>query len=205
MYVPSQNLPQVQTDLARVKQNPQEKVSEYGLRVKKILQKAQELISENFTPLIAHGIIEGTVNTAVECFTLGLNSEIAMQMIGKNSPNLEAAINTAMVCEWHVQQRKELHGEKIDGSRKRTYCHISEPQDELEPGNKKRKCYECDVQGHIARNCQRRLKSGKHCNFCQMRGHTLEECRKRPRTDVLPPNFPSNNMRNNLTIIIRIL
>ena len=159
VFSPSQNLPQVQTDLARVKQNPQEKVAEYGLRVKKILQKAQELISENFTPLISRSMIEETVNTAVECFTLGLNSEIAMQMIGKNSPNLEAAINTAMVCERHVQQRKELHGEKIDESRKRAYCHISEPQDELAPGNKKCKCYPCGVQGHIARNCQRRFPS----------------------------------------------
>ena len=97
VFSPSQNLPQVQTDLARVKQNPQKKVAEYGLRVKKILQKAQELISKNFTPLISRSMIEETVNTAVECFTLGLNSEIAMQMIGKNSPNLEAAINTAMV------------------------------------------------------------------------------------------------------------
>ena len=53
-------------------------------------------------------MIEGTVNTAFECFTLGLNSEIATQMIGKISPNLEAAINTAIICERHVQQRKEL-------------------------------------------------------------------------------------------------
>ena len=61
-FAPSQNLPQIQTDLARVKQNKQEKVSEYGLRVKRIFQKAQELINETFGPAIARGMIEGTVH-----------------------------------------------------------------------------------------------------------------------------------------------
>ena len=83
VFAPSQNLPQVQMDLARVKQNKQEKVSEYGLRVKRILPKAQELIYENFSLAIARGMMDGTVTTAVECFILGLDSEVAAQMIGK--------------------------------------------------------------------------------------------------------------------------
>ena len=99
VFSPSQNLPQVQTDLARVKQNPNERVWEYGLRVTKILQKARELIDESFNPLVARGMIEGTTNTAIECFPLGLNSEIATRMIGKVSITLEQAMSAAINCE----------------------------------------------------------------------------------------------------------
>ena len=45
-----QNLPQLQTDLARVRQRPDEKVSEYGLRVTDILQEIKELIYKNLIP-----------------------------------------------------------------------------------------------------------------------------------------------------------
>ena len=79
VFSPSQNLPQVQADLARVKQHSNKKVSEYGLRVTKILQKARELIDESFNPLVARGMIEGTTNTTIECFILGLNSEKAIR------------------------------------------------------------------------------------------------------------------------------
>ena len=61
VFSPSQNLPQIQTDLARVKQNSNERVSEYGLRVTKFLQKAHELIDESFSPLVARGMIEGLI------------------------------------------------------------------------------------------------------------------------------------------------
>lgn len=58
-YAPTQNLPQIQADLARVVQGPTEKVSEYGLRVTQIFQKAIELINENCEPGSAKGMIEG--------------------------------------------------------------------------------------------------------------------------------------------------
>ena len=81
VFSPRKNLPQAQTDLVRVKQDSNEKVSEYGLRVTKILQKAREIIDESFSPLVTRGMIEKTINTAIECFILGLDSEIATQMI----------------------------------------------------------------------------------------------------------------------------
>ena len=152
VFAPTQNLPQIQTDLARVRQSPQEKVFEYGLRVTRILQKAQELIVENFNSIVAGGMIEGTTNTAIECFTLGLESEIAARMIGKQFFTLESAISTAISCERYVQQRKELHGDKLEDSRKRAYCHIADPQREEEPERKKRHCYRCGESGHIARD-----------------------------------------------------
>ena len=83
VFAPSHSLPQIQTDLARVKQQSQEKVSEYGLRVMQTLQKARELINESFDAIVARGMIEGTTNTAIECFTLGLETDIAARMIGK--------------------------------------------------------------------------------------------------------------------------
>ena len=118
VFSPTQNSAQIQTDLARVRQKPQEKVSEYGLRVTQILQKARELINENFSPIVALGIMKGTTNTAIKCFTLGLESDIATQMIGKRLTTIEAVVSTAITCERHVQQRKEMHGDKLEDSRK---------------------------------------------------------------------------------------
>ena len=205
VFSPSQNLPQVQTDLARVRQNSNEKVSEYGLRVTKILQKARELIDENFNPLVARGMIEGTTNTAIECFTLGLESDIATRMIGKQFSTLESAISTAITCERYVHQRKELHGERADESRKRAHCHIAELRGEGEPEEKrKRNCYRCGELGHIARNCRKMENINLYCNYCKMWGHTFDSCRRQTRStpfnnsqplaiDYLSQSFPNNH------------
>ena len=188
VFSPIQNLPQVQTDLARVKQNQNERVSEYGLRVTRILQKARELIDENFNPLVARGMIEGTVNTAIECFTLGLNSEIAARMNGKVSTTLEQTISIAIDCEKYVQQRRELHGERTEENRKRAYCHIAEPQSEEEkPDRKKRRCFKCGGLGHIARYCQNSGNLKPFCNKCRLWGHSIESC------NYQNGSFPNNN------------
>ena len=144
VFAPSHSLPRMQTDLARVKQQSREKVSEYGLRVMQTLQKARELINESFDSIVARGMIEETTNTAIEFITLGLESDIATRVIGKKFPTLESAISTAIICERHVHRRKELHGEKVDKGRKRAFCHIAEPREEEEPERKrKRNCYRC--------------------------------------------------------------
>ena len=190
VFAPTQSLPQLQTDLARVRQKSQEKVSEYGLRVTRIVQKAQELINENFNPIVARGMIEGTVNTAIECFTLGLESEIATRMIGKQFSTLEVAISTAITCERYVQQRRELHGIGSEENKKRAYCHIAGPQREDEPDRKKFNCYRCGEIGHIARNCHRIENSGPYCGYCKIEGHSFEICRRRAR------NTPSRNSQH---------
>lgn len=52
-FAPMQTLPQIQTDFARVMQKQSEKVSENGLRVTKMLQKAIEYINENYEISVA--------------------------------------------------------------------------------------------------------------------------------------------------------
>ena len=132
-------------------------------------------------------MIEGTVNTAIECFTLGLESEIATRMIGKQFSTLEVAISTAITCERYVQQQRELHGIGAEENRKRAYCHIAGPQKEDEPDRKKFSCYRCGEAGHIARNCRSVENSGPYCGYCKIGRHSFEACRRRAR------NAPSRN------------
>ena len=158
-------------------------------------------------------MIEGTTNTAIEYFNLGLNSEIATRMIGKLSITLEQAISAAINCEKYVQQRKELHHDRVDDSRKRAYCHVTESQDEGMSGVKRRRCYQCKEPGHIARNCPTQKNSGLYCNFCKMIGHTFDACRERLRshnpadcfpneaTQQFPPNY--NNGPLNSQVVLK--
>ena len=132
-------------------------------------------------------MIEGTVNTAIECFTLGSESEIATRIIGKQFSTLELAISAAITCERYVQQRRELHGIGTEENRKRVYGHIAGPQKEDEPDRKKQGCYRCAEIRHIARNCRKVENSGPYCGYCKIGGYTFEACRRRAR------NAPSHN------------
>lgn len=111
-FEPTQSLSQIQADLPRVMQKTDEKVSDYRLKVTKILQKAIEYINEHFDVRATPVMVEGSINTAVEYFILGLNHDVAIRMIGKNPGNLEAAIAEAINCGHHVKQRQELRGEQ---------------------------------------------------------------------------------------------
>lgn len=100
----------MQAKLARVVQAPEEKVSEYALRVTQIYQKIVKIINEGFDSIMAQEMIEGTTGSAVECLILGLRHEIASLMIGKRPTTLEAAINAAIDAERDVGHRQELLG-----------------------------------------------------------------------------------------------
>ena len=89
--------------MARVVQSSQESVSDYGVRVRQQLEKAIELIMETTHDTIASGIVQETINTAVECFLLGLRYDIALQLIGKKPIDLENAISLATEAERYVR------------------------------------------------------------------------------------------------------
>lgn len=139
-FAPTQNLPQIQTDLARVSQQQNEKVSEYGLRVTKILQKATEYINEHFEISAAKGMVDGSKNVAIECFILGLNEQINHRMINVKPSSLEVAID----CESYVKQQKELRGDS-DGHSK-AFCRVTETNhiSGSKKDNKSRlRCFHC--------------------------------------------------------------
>lgn len=200
-YAPPQNLPQIQANLARVVQFPREKVSDYGLRVTQILQKANEMIAEIFDTAVAKGMMEGTTALAIECFVLGLNREIAQLLIGKRMITLEAAISAAVDVEGRVSHRPELHGAK-DG-RLRDCRIIGSDREQPTLDDHRRKCYKCGEPGHFRRECpsenfvnsrpdltsenqgyiandgKARERDKLWCNHCKMRGYRTSECRKR--------------------------
>ena len=144
-FTPTKNMPQLQIELARVKQGPQEKVAKYGLRVTDILQKIKEII-ENSNSSNVQGLIEGATETATQCFKLGLRPEITIQMAGKLLTSFENAISTAIESEFFIQQRNDLHGD-TSNDKKRVSCHLAESEVKEEPEKKRFKCFECAKSG----------------------------------------------------------
>ena len=108
VYAPTQIFTQIQTELARVVQGPRDSVSDYGVRVRKQLEKAIELIMETTHDTTASGMVQGTLNTAVECIVLGLRHDIAQQLIEKKPTDLENAIRLTTEAKRCVQQKKRI-------------------------------------------------------------------------------------------------
>ncbi|KAJ8678335.1 hypothetical protein QAD02_014122 [Eretmocerus hayati] len=106
----TQSLPQIQSELSRVVQKPNEKVSEFGLRVTKLLHEAIELINEKFSPVVAKGVIEGMVSSAIQCFVMGLEEGVSLKLDQREFPSLEPAISQAIEVESYVIQWRNLHG-----------------------------------------------------------------------------------------------
>lgn len=183
---PSQNLPQIQTELARALQNSDEKVSEYGLRITQILHRAIELINEKYDSIFASGIAKGTESTAIECFNLGLRDLIAQQLIGKNPVTLEEAISFAIEAEKRVNQRNELHGGRIlenQNPLKRTRCQVVNAQNPRQP---KGCCFRCGKSDHYIKDCKEENnfsvansdeEKRSHCSRCGMSGHVTASCK----------------------------
>ena len=105
VYAPTQIFTQIQTELARVVQGPRDSVSDYGVRVRKQLEKA---IMETTHDTTASGMVQGTLNTAVECIVLGLRHDIAQQLIEKKPTDLENAIRLTTEAKRCVQQKKRI-------------------------------------------------------------------------------------------------
>ena len=105
-FTPTKNMPQLQVDLARIKQGPQDNVAEYGLRVTDILQKINEIIGNSGSSNV-QGLVEEATETATQCFKLGLRPEITVQMAGKLITSFENAVSVAIKSELFIQQRSE--------------------------------------------------------------------------------------------------
>lgn len=143
---------------------------------------------------------EGTINTAVECFILGLNHEIALQMMGKRPATLELAINAATIAERYVQQRRDLHIDHSDFRvHRKAKCNLIEPKKEPTTTgfDEQRKCYNCGEVGHLRRDCDKKRPWKPSRDFTSDMQHNFFP--KIPRRDFPPRgqgNFSQGLQRN---------
>ncbi|KAJ8665639.1 hypothetical protein QAD02_007301 [Eretmocerus hayati] len=88
-FASSQNLPQVQAELARVVQIPGERGTDYGLRVTSLLHKINELANEKFGREVAQNMVEGSISAPT---TLNTNRDDLSVPEGSNKPRTNPRI-----------------------------------------------------------------------------------------------------------------
>ena len=155
-FAPTENLPQIQADLARINQKRRESVSEYGLRCTKLLQKAIDLINENHEAAIIPGMVQGAISSAVKCFLIELSYEISVRMLGQHPNTLESSISAAIDIKRLVSQRKDTN--RRDDSRSepanQVICNPIEPKlgkrDDQPNFRSTIKCFQCGGIEHIS-------------------------------------------------------
>lgn len=104
------NLSQLQAELSRVTQRSNEGVSQYGLRVTRLLHRMIEKINSTYQNDVARGMIQGVSDGAIKCFISGLSDQLSLLMAYKEPFSLELAINDAKLLESNYLQRVRLFG-----------------------------------------------------------------------------------------------
>lgn len=185
--------------LAKMYQKEEESVIHFANRVREITRRLLEVhAQEQGEDQVDHQFKTVTDKRAARCFIKGLNKEISIRMVQKNT--LREAVEAALDFEKEHEEQSILRGEKgreadtfkimmiREGLRKEIVCQICD-----KPNHSARDCHEFykrekyrDNQGHWstfnksynAQNNRQRLLT---CFYCDQPGHIVRECDKKRR------------------------
>lgn len=107
-YAPSLNLAQLQIEIAKLTQEPNESVEKYGLRMIGLINKSHTRIRETFPKEDVAAMVRGTDNVAIQCFIRGLRTELESRFHNREQPDIQAAIRTAVSIETEYNMKQNL-------------------------------------------------------------------------------------------------
>lgn len=176
------------SDLQHSKQQPNEDVTKYSLRVESILTKIQSDIhysckDEKELP----GRIAGMEELALNSFLLGLSPSISTIVRCKNPTTLNDAVQYA------TDEEKLYNSSKNNNTRPQKQCTVchkfghnsSECFKNRKPNSNIRQSFHVHSNSNPNPNFNTNFNNqysnfnNKSCNYCKNLGHTINECRKR--------------------------
>ncbi|CAB0033548.1 unnamed protein product [Trichogramma brassicae] len=167
-YAPSRGLlPDLLGNLSRARRGIDEKVVDYRLRISRQLRAASDNIRENLEPTLVPGALESAAISALASFTRGLRKEVEEIVDRQNPKSLEAAINLAITAEAKIADRAAFDN---DPPRNLQWVRAINPTSQSP-----RLCFNCNKEGHIARNCKA-PRPGVICRNCNKEGHIARYC-----------------------------
>lgn len=197
IYFTTKPLYQLYGDLGKWHQRPEERVIEFGNRIREILQKIVVTWRKDNNPTAAQlqTFKDSLRPDAITTLKRGLKPEIEQQMANNNT--LADSIRDAVKQEKYLQDKDDLHMDAIihrqhqQEMRRRTYaCQIcndenheasccqnfterstnpTTPEKQVLTMKEDIKCQICDKSGHSAKNCYHRQKkeTAKEAKTCQ--------------------------------------
>lgn len=170
------------SELQNSKQQINESVNQYGLRVEtclsKLLTEINVSIPTNKKQELA-GRVAAMEDLALHTFVMGLQSKLATILRCRNPKSLNEAINFAVAEEKLLQTNK--HTQNFDRSR---------------PSTSREHVYRPSVNTQqLALTNSPHSNNALVCKYCKAEGHSIEKCRKREYNNSRRQNFSPSNQR----------
>lgn len=191
IYFTTKPLYQLYGDLAKLHQQPGERVVNFGNRVREILQKICDTYKKenNSTNQQMEDFKNNLQPTAIETFKRGLQPEIEQRMAVART--LVDAIKDAVKVERYLQEKEELHLESIIRKqqqmqyRRHTYpCQICEENHDAKvcPVFTDSQQKSTIKDENSARNVFN-TKQETVCQICDKAGHSAKDCYQRQKKE----------------------
>lgn len=110
-YAPTLNLGQIQMEIVKTMQGDSETVSEYGVKMIDLLNKAHTRIKESSIPGDVPALLRVIASMTIQSFIGGLKPELESRYHVRDQPDLQAAIRRAVEIEGDYNLKSQLKEE----------------------------------------------------------------------------------------------